>query len=93
VKVLLIVEPPKICITAVALIVTVVTVQTLTFFKNCPVFITAMGSSDVLFLEGHHSSLALLHKSVTPRICPRKINDDLCNHASSSFKNYQFCRQ
>jgi hypothetical protein len=46
VKVLLIVEPPEICITAVALIITVVTVQTLSFFKHCPAFITAMGSRE-----------------------------------------------
>ena len=32
------------------------------------------------------------YKSVTPRICPRKINDDVCNHSYSSVENYQFCR-
>ena len=82
----------KICVTAIALIITVVTVQTFTFFNHCIAFSIAKGRSDILFLERFHSSLALLHKYVTPRICPRKISDAVCNHPSSSMKNYQFCR-
>ena len=67
------VESSEIRITVVALNVTV---QTFTLFKHCTAFITAKGRSDILFLERLHSSLAL-HKSVTPRICPR-INRRWC---------------
>ena len=63
-----------------------------TLCKHCTAFITPKGRSDILLLERLHNSLALLHKYVTPRICPRKINDDVCNHPSSSVKNYQFFR-
>ena len=58
------------------------TVQAFTLFKHCTAFSTAKGRSNILFLERLHSALALLHKYVIPRICPRKI-DDVCNHPSS----------
>jgi hypothetical protein len=68
-KFLLIIEPPKICITGVALIIAVVILfEILLFFRHCIAFSIVRGRSDILFLERLHSHLGLLRKSVTPMV-------------------------